>query len=871
VPDSVILRPLGRISEPSSTVAPPGSLLRAQNCVVRSPGVLAPVADLTELSDASGPTGRGVWQVSPQFDNGAVPEQLCHVSNGISAQNGVRKTSAMGTEIQYPDPDGTDHSIEYFDHGDGLTMYPMHVARENLYLCDQVGVYKWMSTDDTALEPVWDRGWASATGTADTTLTGKFLATGNHVRYRIVIRHEDSNGVITRSAPTRGFRFVAAAANNVSLDVAIDEWYADSATFQAVEIYRTRQLASTVTLPNEYYLVDEIPAADFAAGTSALTATYLDTRNDSALNAALYTNSSREGIEAANYAPPEHLYHAEFRGHQFWANVAEPEVIVVKARLRAGSLMVDSDGSPATTFSGNANITNVLNTGNGGAFIESLESPKNWPDGAYILDFSGTTATLSEQATVNGTSEYRIHDTLFLRYGDGTADRISLYQASGRYLALSSLDRSWAYSMPETAPNRAWLVDFAAEDIAGESAFLTLTFATRGRPGRQGRTQAWITQASDPADVTYTIEYADLDAAGASGSPTTGGTETPEALHRRRIYWSKHQEPEHTTLGNFVDLPTEIVGLGALEDALIILCKGGVHRLTGDNGNWRVDPIDTSVDIIGGRSTAVAWNRVYTLGNRGLLEITSGGVRNITDDIAADWFREADWDDARIEDVRQYMVNNDGYHPPTLFAAADPTHREYVLMCEGSDSPLGDGVTSEMLVYNAGTQAFTTWALDEDGAFAVSVLGYARGDYSTLTADQAPGIVVGRQYSSGDTSAALHLLDERQVARVNGYSQFTQDIAFREMHEGDPTHMKVWTSIVWETDGNGEIAAAVFQGDEGDGQVTQAPTYAGREYRLWPPRSVKRSTQLVCGLQCTGVTVLALRATFSSGGREVPL
>lgn len=857
MPDSVILRPLGRISEPSSTVAPPGSLLRAQNCVLRSPGVLAPVADLTELSDASGPTGRGVWQVSPQFDNGAVPEQLCHVSNGISAQNGVRKTSAMGTEIQYPDPDGSAVSVEYFDHGDGLTMYPMYQARDAIYLCDQRGLLKWENTDATELKVVRDFPIKidSASG------TGTFLGASMHVNYQAIARFRDANGLETRSAPSVVEEFNNGGGGAVGVDVtlSIRESLADAMAFEAIELYRTRQLGSAVTLPNEYYLAFEVPLADFSTagtgGSSIYTVTVTDDVQDSELpGAASYTSTSQGGAEAINIAPPEHLYHAEFRSHQFWGNVAEKEFFP-ELGYTSGSFshnMTNCDtvvGTPTITVNG------VLDSAEPGMMLTPAE---NFPDDAYIVSITGAgpyTVTMSDNATssLSGVTITAV-DTAYLLWGDGTADRIAFSSIRGGFIVTFGSDV--ATLTTHLFPGNTTQGGF--DNVA--------QFSSIHRTARQGQAQMWI---SSTVDASGSADWADLGAT--DGTPTTGGTPALPALHRRRLYWSKHQEPEHTTLGNFVDLSTEIVGLGALEDALIILCKGGVHRLTGDNGNWRVDPIDTSVDIIGGRSTAVAWNRVYTLGNRGLLEITSGGVRNVTDDIAADWFREADWDDARIEDVRQYMVNNDGYHPPTLFAAADPTHREYVLMCEGTDSPLGDGVTSEMLVYNAGTQAFTTWALDEDGAFAISVLGYARGDYSTLTADQAPGIVVGRQYSSGDTSAALHLLDERQVARVNGYSQFTQDIAFREMHEGDPTHMKVWTSIVWETDGNGEIAAAVFQEDEGGGQVTQAPTYAGREYRLWPPRSVKRSTQLVCGLQCTGVTVFALRATFSSGGREVPL
>lgn len=865
--DDVTLRLIGRVSEPSHTVAPKGSLLKASNCVVRKPGVVSPVPSTLRIAATDGPANQGVWQQSPQFDNGTYPEQLLHIGDGVSTNSGVRKSSDVSAEIQYTDPEGNASSITPYDHGDCYTFYPMHIARDNLYLCDQSGCYKWENTDATSLEPIWDISVGGSVTLNSGGGAGDWLAIGDFANYRFVVVFVDSNGLTRRSAASSPVYIenVAPGARFVDMQIRVHQGQADQfSTIKSVEMYRTR--SSSVAPPNEYFLVSEYPWGNFSASNGVYVYSVSDQTLDTDLGTSLYTSSSQEGQDSSNFAPPEHLFHASWNGHEFWGNVSEVEVFPEIRYVVSPSTLTHS-ATTGTTAVGTNTITGVSVLG--GAEVGMLISDSEFPAGTYITAISGAgpfVITVSNNSTGATTSTRTFVDTAYILWGDGNSDRVSLYQASDDMTPD-------VFDDPPTGYVR--VLDRASRADA-DPYVQVLVLGSRHRCGRQGTAQIWV---SNPSNFSGT-DWADLNTG--TGAPTTGGTEALKSLHRARIYWSKFQEPEHTTLLNFQDVGNasgigggDIVGLGALRDALIILKADGVFRLTGAAGNFRIDPVDTSVRVIGGRSTVVIDDAVYTLGDRGVLRITANSVENISDGVVGDWFREdSSGGDPRLESVRKHMENNDGYHPPCLFAAADLTTREYALMCDGTNSPAGDGTQDEILVYNAKTGAWTTWDIGE--GFHISSLGYVRGAYISSSNLREPGISFGRQVSSGDTSACVFMLDNRADTEAAVHSTHTQDIRLRSLHVGDPTHIKLWQEVVWETSGealSSGTVTAVFQAGERAADQTQTVSGSSTkdEIRIWPPIAVARCTDLVVGLQGIGLTVYAVRASGVSSGRGSPL
>lgn len=858
MPDDVVLRPQGRVSEPSPDAAPAGSLLVAENVVIRETGIVRHLGNSTVISTG---TSNTIWNISPQFDNGTTPGQLLYSGNANGSSSGVAMSGAAGTEIQYDDVDGTATRIQYFDHGEGESMPPMYIARDNMYLSDQRGVYKLQSNDATSLDRVWDS--QAVAGTASLGGTGSWLGTNEHVNYTYVLLFEDTNGVIRRSAPNIKVTLENLSTANGGL---IRCWIPVDANndpaFVGVEVYRTRNFANTVTPPEEYFLAVTIPQSlfDTTVGDSIYNNTLVvDAVAEAALSAALYTSGSQGGIEAANIAPPEHLYHAAFKGHEFWGNVSEKEFFPVLKSTQSVNTDHYHDLTGTSYTSGVNSITETVSLD--GLEVGMLITTSSvFPRGTYVTAISGSgpwTITTSQNATATGSSNIRGIDTIYVLWGDGSTSRANV----------TSLN-TMSFEPDQPLLEAAAVGGTEYGDVDSPYLFAH-AYSSRHRCARQGVAQAWV---SNPDLFEAVFDWADLNTG--SGAPTTGGTEARQALHLARIYWSKFQEPEHTTLGNFQDVGNasgigggQIVGLGALKEALIIVKTDGIFRLTGDRGNWRIDPLDTSIRMIGGRTVQVMDNTVYALSERGVVRITAGGVQELTDGIVGDWFGEAGIGTHRAGDIREYMLENDGYHPPLLQATVDTTNREYVLMAEGPGSSNGDD--AELLVYNAKTGSFVTWELYTDSQ-GIAAIGYARGDYSS-SSEQYPGVVFSR--GVGEGNGELRLIQNQRG--VSG-SDFPVEIRFRARSGGDPTHVKLWTDSVWQMVAGGaartDVDCLFRPSEDGNTDAVAVATDDGtRQIRCWVPRSSARSDELVAGISGTNVSIRGVRLSFRSSGRRPPV
>lgn len=854
VPDEIILRPIGRVSEPSHNLAPPGSLLTAENCVMRAPGVLSPLPPLRQVSNGSPPVSNTLAHQSPLLTRGAGPSQLVYVERlSGSIPEGIRASHALHTERQYRDYSGSLTRIKYFSTPNNfLVRHPFWLSRGGLYLSDRSGVYKWADTDETELEQIRD---ASGGVFATMDASGTWLPDGSHVKYKTVLVFK-SEGIERRTAPSVGFRANNTAGGPRAVDV---EVYVENSDFYgsltSVEVYRSRTFDNTVQIPNEYYLVRSIDVSEFiphSAGQFQVES-FIDDVSPSDLSASLYTNTSQDGQIGANVAPPSSIYHAHFRGHEFWGDVAEKEFFPELRRLDDTDITHTMVGASASMGSNQITVSGGDLDGARVGMIVIADGIL--PVGTYITAIDGVgpdwTITISDNALANGAVE-TVYDTIYILWGDGSTSRFRAAPAQ-----IDAVDRNLANIF--TAQSK-----FNGDHIPW---FWSLVLASKHRSARMGPAQIWI---SYPNLYDQNEDWAALNTG--TGEPISGGTEALPALHRTRLYYSKLDEPEHTTLTSFVDMDETIVGLGALKDALIILTTGGAHRLTGVNGNFRVDPIDTSIGFIGGASVQVMDGAVYALSSRGLVRITAQGVDNLSDGIVGDWFREEpeQGNNPRLAHIVWLQGTNDDYAPPSVFAAADPAHREYALMA-GPD-PNSFGVQDELLVFNAKTSAFTTWRLNgsNDQPRPIGSLGYVKGDYlfGGIGAYES-SIVLGVSDETSPFDSALYVMDDREGLKP--YTDNAQDVRFRARIEGDPTHLKMWTELAWDLDGQAATLEAVFQ-DESSPSVTQeVSNFAGdKEIRIWPPRDVVRSTKLVPGLTGTGITVYGLRLSFVSSGKRVP-
>ncbi len=184
------------------------------------------------------------------------------------------------------------------------------------------------------------------------------------------------------------------------------------------------------------------------------------------------------------------------------------------------------------------------------------------------------------------------------------------------------------------------------------------------------------------------------------------------------LMWSKIQQPEHVPYSHL-----ELIGLKSahilrilpLKDALFILKEDGIFRLTGVNGNWSVEVLDSSTVLISPNSAVVLNNQIYCLTNQGVVTVSDNGVQVIGED---------------IKDVIQELIGTDYSAIKTVsYGTAYETDRKYFLHLS---SVAGDTHTSNSFVYNVFTGKWSKWIKDSVTSFvapSVDKLYWANDSY----------------------------------------------------------------------------------------------------------------------------------------------
>lgn len=171
---------------------------------------------------------------------------------------------------------------------------------------------------------------------------------------------------------------------------------------------------------------------------------------------------------------------------------------------------------------------------------------------------------------------------------------------------------------------------------------------------------------------------------------TANNAEYPHGL-----MWSKIQQPEHVPGGHLEFVGSKdspIRRILALRDSLFILKDDGVWRLTGTNGSWQIDPLDTSTHILAPESAVVLNNQIFALTDQGVVTISDVGVAVIS---------------RPIEDQITELIGLNYENLKKLsFGVGYETDRKYVLWTISSGA---DEYPTQAFVYNSFTRAWTSW------------------------------------------------------------------------------------------------------------------------------------------------------------------
>lgn len=161
------------------------------------------------------------------------------------------------------------------------------------------------------------------------------------------------------------------------------------------------------------------------------------------------------------------------------------------------------------------------------------------------------------------------------------------------------------------------------------------------------------------------------------------------------LMWSKIQQPEHVPavhlqlVGNKASYIRRIL---ALRDSLFILKDDGVWRLTGINGSWNIEPLDTSTKILSPESAVVLNNQIFALTDQGIVTISDLGVAVISRPI-----------EDKINEITSFNLDK---VKNVSFGVGYETEHKYILSTITSTA---DTYSTQQFVYNTFTKAWTQW------------------------------------------------------------------------------------------------------------------------------------------------------------------
>ena len=690
-----LVKPLGLVTEPNKYgVYPPGALSQATNVHMRSPGTLTQLPRSTALASAPGP-------YSPErlFSTGA---QLLVFEDDVPAD----------WAIVWVEPDGTQTTATFEDTFAGMSPFnsitiaghgcitPILFRSRTLVNGDHgiiVADYVDPQTTDERMFRYANLAQPLLYATAN--IAGQAIDPNDVVTYSCLLQrtYEDGYILISEPAPLLRVKNLAVTISGATVTVRWDPTArAPSGSGvragDEIELYRSPPVASpTAGLDtnsgNVLYHVQThvITSAEVAVGHAVLE----DTSGETAWGKELYTNPGAEAAQAPRRRPPAAMSCATFKGCAFYSNLTYPPLWVVSWPGGFGNLTTAESrehGVGARSISGtfNAGVNPTIITAITAADLVGVV-PGQYLTGtafptasgsARVVSVGATSITMSVPATLSGVKTFSAVDVLEL---DGVEFPIA---------SLASLLRQLCAG---------------ASDIAGEPPPLSYTIVT----------EPTVTYEETPGSTIFNqrmalgpqqFPIATVTVRGTHGEnydpPIPQLTETVKTIERTRepnlTTWSWIDQPEAVAPPNSTSIGYgEIYASVATRDALWFHTSDGLYRLTGYatrssgvGAQWRVDLIDRTLVLASPLAYTVLRDQVFSHTNRGLVEVTDSGARELSTGIIGDILPPARMEpDAAVD----YFLEADDENDEVWVFARD-----------------ADGEDVEFFIYSVRAQAFTT-------------------------------------------------------------------------------------------------------------------------------------------------------------------
>lgn len=332
-------------------------------------GALAIASNISIAKDNIAESRRGFKSLFNIPNSGGGSSQYADAFYQMNNQLIVHYGSSLG----YFDGTNLNSFSGTFDHPSATTRMKFALANRNMYFTTEQGVYK---LDALTNEPI-PAGVPPALDTEVTlNATTGFLNTQSSVAYRVVWGYTDANQNLLLSAPSNRAVVNNPSAVNTSTTNVTFTIPTGITTSYLYQVYRSDQVAYTGSSPsvpddNMQLVYEGNPTSgEISAGTITIN----DITPDSLRGAALYTNSTQQGILQQNSVPPFANDVCLFKNCLFFANVLTTQTLQINMLSVGGTTGVQV-GDTITIGSNTFTAGNSQDPSTNTFLVDTSDSP----------------------------------------------------------------------------------------------------------------------------------------------------------------------------------------------------------------------------------------------------------------------------------------------------------------------------------------------------------------------------------------------------------------------------------------------------------------------------------------------------------------
>lgn len=621
-----VIAAAGLYTAPNQIAAPDGALVRADNCVIRSKGVVEPRRG-HDLQTSPGSFGTvGVFQAGIQaalgsnIRNGAIFHQS-NGSYGVAATLSRIYGTEFGGSLGSFDPPAPDQMR-------------MRFARmlSRIYATTSAGPQRMLTQTTAAQHAGTVRPDMYGLPNVTTVLpdAGGFLLAGYSCAYRATVLSKDSQGRELQSEPSG--RIVVSNPTSTAAIGGLVRTGGTTVTATTLTAHGLRPGDQFALSPGE---------ANFGVGpynvgtvTSAFVFTYASAGVNVASTVAQTVSPGPKALVTSGvFLPPTVTTSSVVRVARTVSTLGTPSedyYLILERNLTAGEVAAKSlqftDNTPDAVLGPiqyySASADSLLHAKSLPPWCKTLEVVGDTnPRMAYANTRERQRRVIQLLSTVAASGGIQNNDTLVITRGA----QVSTYTfKTSPNVALTEVFIATGGSPTKDIQTTAlWLVDVInREYILSSNNTVRATYLS----GPDDPPGLILLEATDDLTTAFTVNSA---ARPAAFNPQLATISSTQITHKNRVCYSEPSEPDAVPPLQYVDIgdpDEEILAVRQAMDVTFVLKERSAWAVSGDWPNLRIQRIDATIQLVAPDTAAVIGAQVYALTTQGVVAINNGSV-----------------------------------------------------------------------------------------------------------------------------------------------------------------------------------------------------------------------------------------------------